>query len=143
MPSLARSSFGTLLKIGDGASPTEAFTTIAEVRDISGPSIAVGTEEVTSHDSAGWREYIPTLLEGGEVTFDLNFNAAATQGFTGGLYDDMIDKTLRNFQILLPTTTAKTGAFKAYVTGFELSAPVEGVLTASVTLMISGSITWS
>jgi predicted secreted protein len=144
MPSTAVRSFGTFLKIGDGASPTEVFTTIAEVRDISGPSIAVGTEEVTSHDSGGWREHIPTIIEGGEVSFDLNFNAQATQGFSSGsLYDDMVDRTLRNFQIVLPTSTAKTGAFKAYVTGFELSAPVEGVLTASLTLMISGAVTWS
>lgn len=143
MPTIAVSSTGTLLKIGDGASPTEVFTTIAEVKDISGPSVALGTEEVTSHDSGGWREFVPTLLEGGEVTFDLNFNAGNTQGFSGGLYDDMIDKTRRNFKIVLPTTTSKTGSFAAYVTGFELAAPVEGVLTASVTLMISGSITWA
>ncbi|KKK53886.1 hypothetical protein LCGC14_3090310, partial [marine sediment metagenome] len=32
----AISSFGTLLKVGDGAG-TEVFTTIAEVMDIDGP----------------------------------------------------------------------------------------------------------
>ena len=35
------------------------------------------------------------------------------------------------------------GSFAAYVTGFELSAPVEGVLSASVTLMITGAVTWA
>lgn len=147
MPTGALSSFGTLLKIGNGATPTESFTTIAEVRDISGPSFALGTEEVTSHDGNGWREHIPTLLEAGEVTFDVNFKGDATQGFgSGSLYDDMIDKTKRNFQIVLPSgvgASNDTGTFAAYVTGFELAAPVEGVLTASVTLMITGSVTWA
>lgn len=145
MPTSALSSFGTLLKIGNAATP-EVFTTIAEVRDISGPSFALGTEEVTSHDSAGWREFIPTLTEAGEVTFDINFIGGATQGFGTGLYDDMVDKTKRNFQLVLPTgvgASNDTGAFAAYVTGFELSAPVEGVLSASITLQITGAVTWS
>ena len=144
---MALSSFGTFLKIGNGGTPTETFTTIAEVRDISGPSFAVGTEDVTNHDSNGWREHIPTIIEGGEVTFDINFVGGATQGFaSGSLYDDMIDKTKRNFQIVLPAGVGSgndTGSFAAYVTGFELSAPVEGVLTASVTLSITGSVTWA
>lgn len=143
----ALSSFGTLLKIGNGGSPTETFTTIAEVRDISGPAFAVGTEDVTNHDSSGWREHIPTIIEAGQVTFDINFKGDATQGFaTGSLYDDMVDKTKRNFQIVLPSGVGATndiGAFAAYVTGFELSAPVEGVLSASVTLQITGAVTWA
>jgi predicted secreted protein len=147
MPTSAVSSFGTLLKIGNGGTPTETFTTIAEVRDISGPAFSVGTEDVTNHDSSGWREFIPTIIEAGEVTFDVNFKGDATQGFaSGSLYDDMIDKTKRNFQIVLPSGVGSandTGAFAAYVTGFELSAPVEGVLSASITLMITGAVTWS
>lgn len=146
MPTGALSSFGTLLKIGNGGSP-ETFTTIAEVRDISGPSFALATEDVTNHDSAGWREHIPTIIEAGEVSFDLNFKGDATQGFgSGSLYDDMVDKTKRNFQIVLPSGVGSSndiGSFAAYVTGFELSAPVEGVLSASVTLMITGAVTWA
>lgn len=143
----ALSSFGTLLKIGNGATPTETFTTIAEVRDISGPSFAVGTEDVTNHDSSGWREHIPTIIEAGQVTFDVNFKGDATQGFgSGSLYDDMIGKKKRNFQIVLPSGVGASndiGSFAAYVTGFELAAPVEGVLSASITLQITGAVTWA
>lgn len=140
---MARSSFGTLLKIGDGGG-SEVFTTIGEVRDISGPAMALGTEEVTSHDSAsGFREYIPTLLEGGEVSFTINFTAASTQGFSGGLYTSMTNKTLRNFQLVIPTASAKTCSFAAYVTAFPLNLPVEGAITADITLQISGAVTWA
>ena len=142
MPSLAVSSYGTLLKIGDGGG-SEVFTTIGEVRDISGPSLNVGTEEVTAHDGSGWREFVPTLKEIGEITFEINFNAAATQGFSTGLYNDAANKTKRNFQIVLPTTSAKTGSFAAYVTAFELTEPVEGVLRASITLQGTGALTWA
>jgi hypothetical protein len=139
---MAVSALGTLLKIGDGGGP-ETFTTIAEVRDISGPGFSLGTEEVSSHDSALWRTFIPTFKEGGEVTFDVNFTAHATQGFTGGLYNDFANRTLRNFQLVLTTSPAKTASFAAYVAGFELGMPVEGVLSASVTLQLSGATTWA
>ena len=142
MASIAVSSYGTLLKIGDGGG-TEVFTTIGEVRDISGPALNVGTEEVTAHDGNGWREFIATLKEIGEISFEINFNAAATQGFSSGLYNDASNKTKRNFQIVIPTTSAKTGSFTAIVTKFELTEPVEGVLRASITLQGTGALTWA
>lgn len=138
MATSAVSSFGTFLKRGDGGSPTEIFSTIAEVRDISGPALALGTEEVTSHDSAGWREFIPTLLEGGEVSFDLNYFSHTTQD---NVRTDMTNKTKRNFQLVFDLPTDETWAFAAYVTGFEMDAPVEGALTASLTVQITGSVT--
>lgn len=137
--SSAVSSSGTLLKIGDGAG-SETFTTIAEVNDITGPTIDLGTEEVTSHDSSGWREFIPTLKSGGDVTFDINYYSATTQD---QLKTDHGNRTKRNFQLVLTTSPAETVAFAAYITGFEVSAPVEGALRASVTLSITGAVTWT
>lgn len=139
----ALSSFGTLLKLGDGATPTEAFTTIAEVLDISGPSLSLETEEATNHSSpGGWGEHVGTILEGGEVSFEVNFLPSnATQSYSAGLLKDMTDRTLRNFQLVFPTTPAITWAFSALVTGFEPDAAVKGKLKASVTLKVSGQPT--
>ncbi len=138
----AISSFGTLLKIGDGGDP-ENFTTIAEVQDIKPPSLELGTEEVTHHGSpGGWKEYVATLLDAGEVSFSLNFIPSdATQGYSTGLIADMVNKTLRNFQLVFPDTGSTTWSFAAFVTGFEPDAPVEGKLSADVTLKISGQPT--
>ena len=138
----AIASFNALIKIGDGATPTEAFTTIAEVMDISGPSLTLNTAEVTSHDSGGWKETIGTILEGGEVSFDINFvptNATHSEG--SGLIADMLARTVRNFQIVFPDSGSTTWEFAALVTGFEPGAPVDGALTASVTLEITGEPT--
>lgn len=139
----AISSFGTLLKIGDGATPTEAFTTIAEVKDISGPSLALEVTEVTSHSSPnGWREKIGTLLDGGEVTFEINYVPTENTHDAGtGLVKDMKDRTLRNFQLVFPDVASTTWEFSALVSAFEPSAPVDGSLAASVTLSISGEPT--
>lgn len=143
MTTAAKSSFGVYLKLGDGATPTEVFATIAEVKDIKGPKLALETEEVTSHDSpGGWKEHIGTLLEGGEVEFEINWLPGhATQSYTAGILKDMVGRTRRNFQMVIPAATAVTWSFAALVTAFEPELKVKGGQYASVTLLITGQPT--
>ena len=137
----ALAAYSALLKIGNGAT-SEAFTAIAEVRDIEGPELELETKEVTSHDSGGWREYIGTLLTGGEVSFDLNFIPTdATHSYSAGLIDDMVTRTRRNFQLVFPDSESTTWEFAALVTGFKPSAGVEDELAAEVTLQVTGQPT--
>lgn len=134
----AISSFGTLLQRGDGADP-EVFSTIAEVKDIKPPALSADTEEVTHQDSpGGWKEYLSTLLDGGEVTFDLNFIPTDTGHLA--LITDMTNRVKRNFKVIFPDGTP--WSFTALVTGFEPDAPVSGTLSASVTLKVSGQPTF-
>ena len=139
---MAVAGTGSLLKIGDGGGP-ESFTTIAEVTDISGPGGTTNMIDVTSHDANGYTKQIPGLKTVGDVTFDIFFNAGATQGFASRLYLDWVNKTKRNFQIVIPTTSPKTGSFAAYVSGWDPSFPVDGAITVSVTITVDGSVTWA
>lgn len=138
----ALAGFGTSFKVGDGATP-ESFTTVAEVTDIKGPKLALNTYESTSHDSTdGWREYVPGLLEAGEVGIDLSFIPTnATQGYSTGLIKDQVNRTKRNFKVVFPDVGGTTWSFSGYVTGFEVNAPVDDLLTASVTIQITGKPT--
>ena len=142
MPTAAKSSFGSYLKIGDGGT-AETFATIAEVLDIKGPSLELETEDVTSHDSTdGWAEHIGTILNGGEISFELNWLPGnATQSFSAGLLKDMVGRTKRNFQLVVPAATSLTWAFAALVTAFEPDLPVKGSQKASITLLLSGKPT--
>lgn len=137
MATQAVSSHGTLLKVGDGADP-EVFTTIAEVQDISGPEMSLSMEDATSHDSGGWREEIPTLLEAGDITFDINYYADETQEI---LEQAQYNRARLNFQMVVPMDTPVTKEFSGYVTGFGFNAPVEGIFRASVTIRVSGAVT--
>lgn len=137
--SQAMAAYGTLLKRGDGGSP-ETFTVIAEVLDIKPPSFSADTEEVTHQESpGGFKEYVVTLLDAGEVTFDVNF--IPTDASHQGLLSDLQARAKRNFQLVFPDGT--TWTFAAYVTGFEPDAPVGGKLSASVTLKVTGQPTLS
>jgi len=133
----AIAAIGTLLKIGDGGSP-ETFTTVAEVTDISGPSLSMDTMEVTSHSTTNaFKEYLGSLLDAGEVSFSMNFIPTnATQSYTTGLIKDWYNRTRRHFQLVFPDVGATTWAFTALVTKFEPKAPVDAQLSADVTLKI-------
>jgi predicted secreted protein len=127
-------ALGTLLK--------RAGTTILEVGDITGPALKVGTMDTTSHSSTGgWREFITTIKEGGQVTFPINYDPAAATHGIAGLLDDFIDGTLKAFTVTFTDTGGTIWDFYAYVIGFIPSMPVEGKLSATVTLLISGAVT--
>jgi predicted secreted protein len=130
---------GTFLKIGDGATPTEVFTTISEVTDLAGPNMSLAALVATSHDSAGWAEKIGGILDAGQVTFTVNFKPThATHSYTQGLIKDMKDRTLRNFKLVFTDSGNTTWSFAALVTAFEPAEPVDEKLSANITLDISG-----
>lgn len=135
----AFNSQGTLLQIGNGATPTEIFTTITGVGDISGPGVARDTEDVTSHSSTGgYREFITTLRDGGEVSAPVYWVFDATQTSLEDAFDS--DDAV-NFRIVFTDPGAETYGFAALVTNLEWSAPVEGALTRDLTIKVTGPVT--
>ncbi len=143
MPSLARSAFGTLLKVGNGVTPTEVFTTLAEVKSLGGISITRDRVDVTNHSSTGsWEEFIGTLLRTGEITAGILWVPAhATHNLTTGILGRLVNTDTRvNFQIAFPGGTV--WSFSALVTGFSLGAmDVGSAMEATVTLKPSGPMT--
>lgn len=128
-------AFGTALKAGS--------TTIAQVSSISGPGLALDTVDVTSHDGTGWEELVPTILRSGEVTLDILFDPgdATHKNVSGGLLYNLTHRLKVTYSLVFPSTPAVTWTFDAYVTGFEVSAPVDDKLGASVTLKLTGTPT--
>lgn len=141
MTSAAKAGHGSLLKIGDGASP-EVFATIGEVGDIKGPKIKNSFEDVTSHDSSGGvEEFISTLTTQDSIKFEANYLPSnPTQSYAAGLLAKALNRGKANFQ-LLPAGQSLTLAFAAYVEDWELSLPVKGVQKISVSLKPTGSLT--
>jgi len=137
-------AFGTFLQIDKGGG---GYVTIAEVKNISGPSLSVDTIDATSHGSTDkWKECIAGALDAGEVTFDISFIPTEdTHDYVVGLIHDMTDKTLRGFKVIwsdpvLPAI-GTTWGFSAFITKFPPAAAVADSLNASCTLKISGKPT--
>ena len=137
----ALDAYGTLLKRGDGGG-TEVFTTIAELTSISGPSLTAEAYEATRHDGPHWDEYVVGLLRGGEISLELNFVPTnATQSYAAGMLSDMVARTLRNYELVFPDSGSTTWGFAAFITAFNVEAPVDNKLSGSATLRISGAPT--
>lgn len=142
MASNALSAFGTLVRIGDGA-VSENFTTIAELKSISGPSLSADVIDVTVHNlGAPWRQFISGLIDAGEINFDIHFIPQdTTHSYSSGLLNDMVNRTRRNFKIVFPDVGTTTWTFSGIITSFQMNADPADALTASCTIKISGQPT--
>jgi len=120
-----------------------AASEIAGVTSIGGPSLSLDSEDVTTHDSTGaFEEVVATILRSGEITLDIVYDpAGGTHDGTTGLIYRMKNKLKSYFALIFPDSGNTTWSFKGYVTGFEPANPVDGALTASVTVKIDGQPT--
>lgn len=142
MATAAISGYGTLLKRGDGGSP-ETFTTVGEVRSISGPTMETDEADVTTHSSAAagaFREFILTLIDAGTVEFDINYVPGDPTHV--GLRTDFLARTKKNWQIVLPGAI-QTISFSGYVKTMPFEFPVDDAITAKVTIRCTGAPTFS
>jgi predicted secreted protein len=123
-------AFGTTLSWNSQA--------LAEVVNLTGPSMKADAKEMTSHDSTGgFREYLSGLKDGGEITLDLNFVPGDTNGIIA-LVADYKAGTARTAVITGPTAAAFTWTATAIVTSVEPSFPFDDKLGISVTLKLTG-----
>lgn len=141
MPTSAIPGYGTLLKKGDGGSPTETFSTIMEVTKIGAPKISLKEEDATHHGSNGWEEVIGTLLKGDDISVEINWIPTdPTHNSATGVLSDILARRKGNWQLVLPNAAHTTFQFAAIVKNFEGDPPVDSKLKASFTLKPSGPV---
>lgn len=116
------------------------FTDIPYAMDITMPGITFDTVETTSNTSPnGFREYIPGLADGGEVTFTLNWHD--DEEAHQELWEIQQAREVVDFQVAMPQfDTNNLFDFAAFVTGLPISSPLGDRVTIAVTLKITGNI---
>lgn len=132
---------GVQLKRGDGVTPTEAFTLIAEITQFTGPQQTAKQVDVTSLDSVA-RAYISGLRDGGQVSFDLNY----VPGNTGqqGLLSDLEAGKPSNYKLLLTDGVSPTTiTFSAIVIAHQIKGQVDDRIMGSATLKLTGAATFT
>lgn len=145
MASEGMRAHGTLLKVSDMDATSPTFTTVAEVTNISGPSLSRETFDLTSHSSTGgYREFGIGLIDAGEVTLDINYVPSnATHDNSTGLLSliSQSSNDSTDFELVFPDTDETTWSFSGFVTAFSPTAPVGDLLGASVTVKVTGAPT--
>lgn len=149
--SFARKSTGALLQYTTGGTDTYNATTgirtleggslasVLGLRDISGPSLSVGTNDATTH-ADDWALKVTDVADGGELTFDINYGPTSTAHQY--LFDSLEARRLEKFTLSFPDLGTKTTwSFLGFVTGFQPSLPVRGVISASLTVTVTDNVT--
>lgn len=135
-PTQATWAYGTIIRMNG--------VPVAEVDNISGPKMKRDTQDVTSHSSPdGWREFIGTLRDGGEISFDINFNpTGSTHSYSTGLLSQFAtSNTVATWDLIFPNTAATTWTFPGIMTGFEPKFDTDKIIGASISIKVSGKPT--
>lgn len=130
---------GTVLQYGDGESPEE-FTPVAEVVNITGPSMSRELPDATHMASpGGYREFLGGLKDGGQVACQCNhLPNNATQDALTGVLSFFNSGVIKTWQLVFPTSPAVTWEFQAVLENFEPETPIDDKMGMSFTLKVSG-----
>jgi len=137
----ARLGFGSVFEIVDDNSP-DLFVAMAEIKSVKPPSAKVDQVEVTHMQSPGmYREFISGLIDSGEASFVMNFipNSASDSRIFALLNLPIGVSRLRAMRCSFPNGT--TWSFTGQIVGYEPEVPFDSVMTATVTVKVSGPIT--
>jgi predicted secreted protein len=144
---------GTILRMssaGGTLATTSTAAGIADLTNISGPSMSAEEIDVSSHDSDGnFREFVAGFLDAGEISLEGNLSTAA-QG-AAVLSAAFNDRAQRQFHIVFPKLVSTSTAigdcsalylrwkFDGTITGVETAAPYDDKATFSSTIRITGA----
>ena len=134
----------TVLKRGNGDGPPETFTAVAQVKSVDPPALKLNVIDSTTYKDAGtaadyFKDKTPGLIDAGQLKIQIEFDT----GDTGhqGIIEDMVNRVLRNWQVQFPDGST-IFTFAAYVAEFQPKNPVENLVTADITLDVSGKPTF-
>lgn len=128
--------------VADGTADNAVFTVqipIGEITSFDGPGGTNSEIDITSLNSTS-REFRNGLRDSGEVTLEMNF----VPGNVGQVdLRQQQANTNTPGRYVMTLSTAQTITFSAFVREFSISGAVDDKVSASVTLRVTGDVTWS
>ncbi len=127
---------------GHGASLVGSVTgDIGDIMSISGPSIAIDSIDISTMDSASkFSEFIPGMLDAGELTFDVNYDGSAG-GTANDLQTALVTEALETWTVTFPG--GSNWAASGFVSSLGNAIPFDDKVTQSVTITLSGVAAWN
>ncbi len=112
-------------------------TPVAELTKIDGPATKRDDIDVTSHDSSYWKEFLPGLIEAGEIDCEGNY-VPSDAGMAEVIDAISSDTALSTFAVQTPNGYGFSGS--GILTAFKVSLPFDDKAEVSFTLKISGEL---
>jgi predicted secreted protein len=134
MPTAAVIGYNTDFSIYNGS----AYVLVAEVTSITWPGYSRDAIDATNMNSEDqFREYIPGLMDAGEVTIEMNYVPNHADAIIAALTASAVG------QYKIAAANGANVVFTAIVTAYQPQAPVDDKMTASATFKITGKPTWA
>lgn len=129
------------LEKSDNQASDGTFAAVGCFKNLTLPSITRESIDVTNLCSeGGFREYIPGLRDGGEVSGTISFVPSAAINQTW--LDDVDSGTVQYYKVTFPDQTT-TWEFTAIPLSFVPSADIGAELTAEITMKVTGKPTFT
>ena len=94
----------------------------------------------TTDLDATWRTFVATVLDGGELTFVINWDTANTQH--AALWSKLSGRAVETWLVTYPDTGATTIGFDGPITGFDIgTSQVDNNVKVTLKIKVSGAIT--
>lgn len=118
------------------------YRRVLELNNISGPSGSMDTIEVTHHESPdAYKEYIPGLLSGGEVSVEGNLLVGDENGQVA-FHTDIQSRIARTAWIVPDMAVGAAWTFEALAKGFTPSYAHDDKIGVSGSLEVEGKPTY-
>ena len=131
-----------LVKIGDGATPTEAFANLCGLNSktltINNSVIDVTTPDCTAPEGALWRENLMGV-KNVSISGDGYFEDSTTELRMNTVA--MLADPKGNFKVTVPAFGTYSGSF--YIESLEFGGETEGGVTYSISLTSTGAVTFT
>lgn len=132
-------TIGTDLKLGNGATPTEVFTSIDGIVSMNGFGTQRSEIDTTTLKDTS-KKFKLGLKDNGTLQLEINHDPADPQHQELRQMNE--DGTSANFQLILSDEAPSTRYnFKAFVSQWSLRADVDNVYKTQVSLRITGDVT--
>lgn len=132
----ARRGHGGVVRVGRGTT-TITWTTLVGVGDFTFPARTIEEIDVTSHSSPeGEAEYIPGIADLGSVSFSIDY----VPGNPSAVTLKAIEASRELIQLGMAVNGGTEEVFVAFLSKYERSVPVKGVLKSNLTFRISGTV---
>jgi len=110
---------------------------LAEVTNITGPTMTRDFIDVTSLDSdGGYREFISGFRDAGTVSLNMNF----TETSYLLIKEDFETPTTQSYSIILANVEATDISFEGLVTECPITIPTDDKISVDVTIKVTGVV---
>jgi len=117
---------------------------VAGLTAINGIELSVDMVDVTTHQSSNnYREFIPGLLDSGEITIEGQFDYTDTTGQVA-MVTDANARTSRTSVITFPAASGSTWTFTGYISKIKVGdAPIDNKLPFTASIKATGKPTFA